>query len=125
VGPVVLTAAAVPHHVPTVGVRVSDGRTTLAFTGDSGPDQAVVELARDVDVLLVEATFPDEVPPDERGRLCDVRHAARQGAAAGAGSTLLTHWWPMSTPDAYAAALRQLPASRARLARPGEVVEVG
>jgi ribonuclease BN (tRNA processing enzyme) len=125
VGPMVVAAAAVPHHVPTVAVRVSDGDSTLAFTGDSGPDRAVVELARGADVLLAEATFPEEVPADERGLLCDAVHAARQGTAAGAGLTLLTHWWPTSTPDAYATALRRLPATRARLARPGEVLDVG
>jgi ribonuclease BN (tRNA processing enzyme) len=124
-GPLSLTAAALPHHVTNMGVRISSGPAALAYTGDSGPDQAVVALAKDVDVLLAEATYPDGVPDGDSGLLCDARQAAAQGLSARAGLTLLTHWWPTATPQAFGSALRQVDADRARLARPGEVVRVG
>jgi ribonuclease BN (tRNA processing enzyme) len=124
-GPLSLTAAALPHHVTNMGVRISTGPASLAYTGDSGPDQAVVALAKDADVLLVEATYPDGVPDGETSLLCDARHAAAQGISARARLTLLTHWWPTASPQAFDSALRQADAGRARLARPGEVIHVG
>jgi hypothetical protein len=48
-GPFRLDSWALPHFVPNAGVRFSAGDLTVAYTGDSGPDAALVELARDAD----------------------------------------------------------------------------
>jgi ribonuclease BN (tRNA processing enzyme) len=57
----------------------------LAYTGDAGPDAALVELARDADVLLCEASYVDEVPEDSRATLSSAREAGRQAAVAASG----------------------------------------
>jgi ribonuclease BN (tRNA processing enzyme) len=54
----------------TFGLRVSNHSSTLAYSGDTGPSPRLVELARDADVFLCEATLK-EPEPAERGHLSD------------------------------------------------------
>jgi len=61
-----LTVTAVPvnHIVPTVGLVVSDERSTVAFSSDTAETQEfwdVVNRTEDVDALLIEASFPNEM----------------------------------------------------------------
>ena len=89
-----LIFADLPHHVPNLGVRVSHGGVAMSYTGDAGPARAIIELARDVDLHLAEATY---VGPDLHGNdgyLCDVATAVRQGLEARARRVMLTHLWP-------------------------------
>src|SRR6202012_1375515 len=44
VGPFELTGVALPHFVPTAGIRLVSGPTALAYTGDTGPGPALPEL---------------------------------------------------------------------------------
>lgn len=94
VGPLRAEFAELPHHVTNLGVRLTSAEGVVAHTGDSGPDPAVVELGRDADVLLIEATYPHPITDDDRHYLCDVGTALRQGVDAGASRLLLTHLWP-------------------------------
>jgi ribonuclease BN (tRNA processing enzyme) len=55
----------------TFGLRISNHRSTLAYSGDTGPSASLAELARDADVFLCEATLR-EPEPHERGHLSDV-----------------------------------------------------
>ncbi|MFF5084140.1 MBL fold metallo-hydrolase [Actinoplanes sp. NPDC000266] len=97
-GPFRAETRLLPHWVPNAGIRlVADGRA-LAYTGDTGPSEHVVDLARDVDLLLAEATYPNEVPDHSRQYLSSARTAGRQAAEAGAGHLLLTHLWPGTDP---------------------------
>ncbi|GIJ45841.1 MBL fold metallo-hydrolase [Virgisporangium aliadipatigenens] len=93
-GPFAAHAVALPHHLPNLGIRLTADGRTLAYTGDTGPDPAVVELARDADVFLAEATYPHEAPP----LLTSARDAAAQAARAGVGRLVLTHLWPGTDP---------------------------
>ena len=54
----------------TFGLRVANHSSTLAYSGDTGPSPGLVELARDVDVFLCEATL-QEPEPAERGHLSE------------------------------------------------------
>jgi ribonuclease BN (tRNA processing enzyme) len=45
------------YDLETYGFRVTDGERTLAYSGDSGPSDALVEIARDADLFLCEATL--------------------------------------------------------------------
>ena len=57
-----VTAASVNHIVPTVGLLVSDERTTVAFSSDTAETQEFWELLNrtpHVDALLIEASFPN------------------------------------------------------------------
>jgi ribonuclease BN (tRNA processing enzyme) len=105
IGPFGAQTRLLPHSVPNAGVRPAAGHRVLAYTGDSpGPD--VVELARDADLLLAEATFVDQVPEDSRRYLSSARQAGLQAADAGARHLLLTHLQPGTNPAAARAAAR-------------------
>lgn len=122
-GPFDITAALLPHHVPDMGTRITDGTETLTYTGDSGPADAVVELARETDLLLIEATYPHTVPPDDAGLLCSGVQAAQQALEAGAVRTMLTHLWPGLDPAAAVAAATETGARDVLAATPGTVLQ--
>lgn len=96
-GPFQILSCAVPHSVPSAGFRLSAGGRHLAYTGDRGPDPQMVDLAAGADVLLAEATFPEEVPARYRGSLSSARDAAVEATDAGVGHLVLTHLWPGTT----------------------------
>ena len=87
-----VTALELPHYLlQTFGVRVSDGDRTLAYSGDTGPSDRLVELARDVDLFLCEATLERaEYDGAPRGHL-SADEAVEAFRAAGARRLLLTH----------------------------------
>lgn len=77
----------------------------IACTGDTGPTPDVVDLARDADLFLAEATYVDHVPDDSRRYLSSARAVGKQAAHANVGYLLLTHLWPGTDPqDAQRAA---------------------
>jgi ribonuclease BN (tRNA processing enzyme) len=94
VGDATLRAAAVEHPCEAYALRVEHGGTSLVYRGDTGPCQALVELARGADVLLCEATWPHvtarwtEPPP---GVHLSGQQAGEHAASAGVGRLLITH----------------------------------
>lgn len=97
-GPFRLTGTPLPHFVPNVGVRLDGAGVSLAYSGDCGPSPALVDLARDVDLFICEASDrhqqPD-VPRSPQGGLhLDAAHAGMVAARAGARRLLLSHFWP-------------------------------
>jgi ribonuclease BN (tRNA processing enzyme) len=68
-----LTPHRVPHYeVETYALRVTDGKRTLAYSGDSGPSDRLVEVARDADLFLCEATLREGREAGElRGHLSE------------------------------------------------------
>jgi ribonuclease BN (tRNA processing enzyme) len=109
-----VTAVRLPHYrIASYGFRVTDGSTVLAYSGDSAPDARLVELARDADLFICEATLlsgeSDGPPP--RGHL-SLDEARTAFAASGAKQLLITHR-PV-----------ELPAEGYDLAHDGLVVEI-
>jgi len=70
-----LTVTAVPvnHIVPTVGLLVADGHSTVAFSSDTAETDEfwdMVNEAKGLNALLIEASFPNNM-----GKLAEVsRH---------------------------------------------------
>lgn len=59
-----VTVVPVNHIVPTVGLLVSDGRRTVAFSSDTAETEEfwkLVNSAPSVDALLVETSFPNSM----------------------------------------------------------------
>lgn len=59
-----VTAVSVNHIVPTVGLIVSDGPTTVAFSSDTSETDdfwEVINRVPKVQALLIEASFPDSM----------------------------------------------------------------
>lgn len=92
IGPFTITLARTAHPVECYGTRLEAGGRTLAYSADTGPTEALVELARDADVLLCEAAFGTGTGlPDLH---LSGREAGEHAARAGAGRLLLTHLVP-------------------------------
>jgi ribonuclease BN (tRNA processing enzyme) len=66
VGPFRVEPVRVAHPVPAYGLRVTAHGRTLAYTGDSGPCDALDRLADGADLLLAESSFrhDDDNPVD-------------------------------------------------------------
>jgi len=85
-----LNVVAVPvnHIVPTVGLVVSDGETSVAFSSDTAETDEfwkIVNEMKGLDALLIEASFPD--------RMAKLAHVSRHFTPASLGRELkkLTH----------------------------------
>ncbi|HEU4833540.1 MAG TPA: 3',5'-cyclic-nucleotide phosphodiesterase [Pyrinomonadaceae bacterium] len=85
-----LSVVAVPvnHIVPTVGLVVSDGQKSVAFSSDTAETEEfwkIVNESKGLDALLIEASFPD--------RLAKLAHVSRHFTPASLGQELkkLTH----------------------------------
>jgi ribonuclease BN (tRNA processing enzyme) len=100
IGPFTAETRLLPHFMPNAGIRLAAAGAVLAYTGDTGPSPDVAELARGADVLLAEASYPEQVPADSARYLSSARQAGRYAADAGVGRLLLTHLMPGTDPDA-------------------------
>ncbi len=117
IGPFAITLARTSHPIECYGARLEAGGRTLAYSADTGPCGALVELARGADVLLCEAAFgTGNGPPDLH---LSGRQAGEHATRAGAGLLLLTHL----VPHGDRAATREHAA--AAYAGPAELVSTG
>src|SRR5260370_24943754 len=83
IGPFRAATRLLPHWVPNAGLRLAGGGKVLVYTGDSGPCPQIADLAHGADLLLAEASYVDNVPPDSRRYLSTARHAGQQAAQPG------------------------------------------
>jgi ribonuclease BN (tRNA processing enzyme) len=81
-------------------VRLTADDVVLAYAGDSRPSSDVIDLARDADLLIAEATYPDRVPADDASYLTSARQTGYQAAQAGVARLMLTHLWAGTEPGA-------------------------
>ena len=87
-----LTCAVTDHPVETLAVRVDANGASFVYSADTGSAWSVRSLGADIDVLLCEATFPE----DRAGEFPHLT-ASEAGAAAreaGVGRLVLTHLLP-------------------------------
>jgi len=87
-----VVAMRLPHYtLETYGLRVTDGRKSLAYSGDTGPSSRLADLARDADLFICEATLErGDLDGEPRGHLApDEAIAAFE--ASHARRLLLTH----------------------------------
>jgi ribonuclease BN (tRNA processing enzyme) len=95
IGPLTIRFNKGRHYVPAWGLTVEapDG-ARLAYTGDTGPSDSVVEFSTDADLLLIEAALRLPAHDDlERGHLT-AEEAIDMATRARARSTLLVHYSP-------------------------------
>src|SRR6185312_2713290 len=87
-----VTASRVPHYrLEAYALRATDGTRALAYSGDSGPSDALADVARDVDLFLCEATLArGDLDGEPRGHL-SLEEALASHAQSGAKRLLVTH----------------------------------
>ena len=124
IGPVDVLSATLPHPRPNLGFRLTNRGRSLVYTGDCGPSEALIELARGADVLLAEATYADAVPPEIVGSLSSAGDVGGEAARARVGRLVLTHLMPATDEEAAIAAAARHFAGPIAVARPGLVIEV-
>jgi ribonuclease BN (tRNA processing enzyme) len=102
VGPFRVTAFEMTHiGVYSLGYRIEVEGATLAYTGDTGPCDAAIEVAKGSDLFLCEATYQNDSTLTYFH--LSAAQAAEHAARAGAGRLLLTH----VTPDLDASVSRE------------------
>jgi ribonuclease BN (tRNA processing enzyme) len=100
-----VTAARVDHPCEAYGFRVARDERSFCYTGDSGPCDALVTLARGVHTLLAEASWTDD--PDRPPNLhLSGRQAGELAAEAGVRRLVLTHLQPWTDREAVLAEAR-------------------
>lgn len=124
-GPLSITTVLLPHHVVNVGMRIAADDVILSYTGDSGDCADRTALAKGSTVLLAEATYLDQPPPDELRYLSSVRQVAHQALEGSAGWTVLTHLWPGSVAARSLEVANEEGLFAACVAHPDLVIEVG
>lgn len=114
------------HFIPCWGFRIEGDGRRLSYTADTGPCDALDDLADAAHVLLSEATLrsldEDAQPPERRGHLLP----AEAGAAArraGAERLILTHL-PVDATASMEVAAREAFGSAVEIAEPGGSYEV-
>jgi ribonuclease BN (tRNA processing enzyme) len=123
VGPFRITSAPVNHPVAAYAVRVEAGGRSLVYSGDTGPCDALVELARGTDLALFEASFLDR-RTNNPGVHLTAREAAQHAERAGAARLVLTHLVPWNPEAETEAEARPHFAGDLHLASPGLAVDL-
>ncbi len=120
--PFEVQARRVQHAEHALGVRVTADGATLAFSGDSGPCEALVELCRGADVALLECSYPRE---RETKSHLNAATAAEVAVAAGVERLVLTHFYPQCDGVDIASQVRDAGYRGAlHLARDGDLIDV-
>jgi ribonuclease BN (tRNA processing enzyme) len=91
VGPFTIKLREVPHFTTTFAADLASNGSRFTYGADCGPNNALVELARDTDLLMIEATLPRPERTGERGHLTP-SEAGEHGRRAGARRIVLTHY---------------------------------
>jgi ribonuclease BN (tRNA processing enzyme) len=124
IGPFAITTEHMNHPVETFGFRVEHAGWSLAYSADTGESDALVRLARDVDVLLCEASFLDE-PDNTPDVHLSARQAGEHAAKAAAGKLVLTHLVALNDPAQSLAEATGAFGGAVSLAAPGKVFGPG
>ena len=92
-GDLAVTARRVDHGShEALGYRIEGDGFALAYSGDSGPCDALVDLARGADLFLCECSVPDDAAVP--GHMTP-RAVGEIAAQAGCRKVVLTHLYPM------------------------------
>jgi ribonuclease BN (tRNA processing enzyme) len=123
-GPFRITPLEMTHiGGPALGYRIEAGGVVLAYTGDTGPCEAAVEVGRDSHLLLAEATYQNasSLMPFH----LSAAQAGEHAAVAGARRLVLTHLTPDLDPVVSLREAATTYDGPIDLAVPGLVLEVG
>lgn len=123
IGPFRFTAGHVNHPVESFAYRIEAGGSSLVYSGDTAESETLVELARDTDLLLCEASFTEgrDTYPDVH---LNGREAGEHAERAGTRRLVLTHIPPWTDGERNLADARKAYSGTADLAEAGAVYEV-
>jgi len=123
VGPFTIEPRLVDHTDHSFAFRVTDGTAALCYTADTAYGPRALEAATDADVLLAEATLPEEY-----AGIAPHMTASEAGALAreaGVHTLVLTHVWPTNDRERMADDAHETFGGRVVVAREFDVFEIG
>ncbi|MFQ5855013.1 MAG: MBL fold metallo-hydrolase [Anaerolineae bacterium] len=92
IGDAVIHFRQVQHYIPTYAMRIESASRVLIYSADTGPCQAIEDLARAGDLFLCEAAFlARDLAPQDRGHMA-AAEAGVVAARAGVKRLMLTHF---------------------------------
>jgi ribonuclease BN (tRNA processing enzyme) len=124
VGPFTIEPIGVEHPVEAYGLRVSCGGAVVAYTGDTGPCDALSVLASHADLLLAEASFRDGDDNPEHIHLTG-RDCGELAGRADVARLVLTHIPPWFDRQGMLAEAKGVWDGAAELAAAGASYDVG
>ncbi len=120
-----VTAYRMNHPPESYGLRFASGSgRTWAYTGDTGMCDQVIDLARDVDVLLAEASWTHDPGNRPVGIHLSGTEAGQVAARAGAGELLITHIPPWTSREDVIAEAKAEFSGPVHAVSPGEVFDL-
>jgi ribonuclease BN (tRNA processing enzyme) len=124
IGPFTVRTVRVDHPVEAYAIRVEeDNGGAMVYSGDTGPSEALLQIANGVDLLLVESAFLDH-PDNPAGMHLSGAQAATIGQAAEVAAIVLTHIPPWYEPDRVLAEATPHFDGPVSLAKPGAVWDI-
>ena len=122
-GPFSISTRRVAHPVTAYGLRIVADGAVLAYSGDTGACEALVETARDADLFLCEASFVEGVanPPDLHLTGAEAGQAATDASAR---RLVLTHVPPWHATSIALAEAKTTYAGSIELATAGRTFEI-
>jgi ribonuclease BN (tRNA processing enzyme) len=124
IGPFTVRTASMVHPVPAYAIRVEHGNKSLVYTGDTGPNDALVELARGADLLLSEAALPDDDPHNPTDLHLTPADAGEHAKKAGVKRLIITHVPPWYDRETQAENARRTYSGPVEIATPHAVFDI-
>ena len=90
IGPFTVTVFQVDHPVAAFAIKVSDGASTLVYSGDTGPTEVLARMVEGADVFLCEASFVESADNPPNLHLTGAE-AGAYAARGDVGRLLITH----------------------------------
>jgi len=92
-------------NVPALGFRVNLGDKAIAYSGDTGICDALTALLKGVDIAVVECSVPDGYASLDNH--LHAREVGRIAHMAGVKKLLVTHQYPLGSPEEVASQIRE------------------
>ncbi|GAA1440735.1 MBL fold metallo-hydrolase [Nocardiopsis tropica] len=124
IGPFTARVDYVNHPVEAFGIRLEHGGASMAYSGDTGVCDSLVELATDTDLFLCEAAFQDHLEHPKDMHLTG-SEAGDHANRARTRELLLTHLVPWNDDEVTLAEASSTFAGPIGLARSGQVHAIG
>jgi ribonuclease BN (tRNA processing enzyme) len=84
-------AMSTPHTSESYAIHIRDGETTFVYTADTSFDEKIAAFGRNVDLLLMECTYPKDKPKKKHLELAEAMFLIRK---AKPNRAMLTHFYP-------------------------------
>ena len=112
-----------PHPVLTFSIKVENNDEKIVYSSDTGyENNCLVDFAKNVDLLICEATFLENQKRDIDNHLSTVE-AATIAKNANVKNLLLTHFWPEIPKRKYRLEAKKI-FKNTRVAKEGKVLKL-